>query len=326
MEKIRWGILSTGLIAGKMAEALSSLDDAEIAAVGSRTQESADAFGDEWNIPTRHASYEALANDPDVDVIYIGTPHPFHKDNAILCLNGGKHVLCEKPFTINAYELQGVMAVAREKNLFLMEAMWTRYLPAVVQVREWIAEGLIGDVRMVQSNFCIDLDPKPEGRLLNIELGGGALLDLGVYPVSFASMVLGKPTSIQSMAHIGPTGVDEHVVMSLAYGESKHAALSCCLNMNAPVEAHILGEKGFIKVHEDFFRAETVTLAITGEEPKTKHFPHHKNGYEYEAMEVMACIRAGKMESDVMTLAESLDIMQTMDTMRAQWGLKYPTE
>lgn len=326
MEKIRWGILGTGWIAGMMAEALSSLDDAEMIAVGSRTQESADKFADQWNIPNRHPSYEALTNDPEVDVIYIATPHPYHYENAKLCLNARKAVLCEKPFTLNEQTTQELVDLAREKQVFMMEAMWTRFLPAVVQARQWIAEGKIGEVRAVRANFFIDLDPKPEGRLLNPELGGGALLDLGVYPVSFASMVLGTPKEIKSFAYLGETGVDEQVVMIFDYEGSKHAILSTCMHLTAPIDAHIIGDKGVIRVHEDFFKTEGVTLTVNGQEPAEAIFPHHKNGYEYEAMEVMACMRAGKLESDIMTLDESIEIMRMMDTMRADWGLKYPHE
>jgi len=259
-------------------------------------------------------------------VIYVATPHPMHLENTKLCLNAGKPVLCEKPFTLNEQHTQELVDLAREKKIFLMEAMWTRFLPAVVQARDWIAEGKIGDIRTVRANFYVDIGATPESRWLNLELGGGALLDLGVYPVAFVSMILGTPKEIKSFAHLGETGADEQVVMIFDYGNNQHAILSTCLNLTAPIDVYIIGEKGFIRIHEDFFKTEGATLHVTGEEPIEKLFPHQQNGYEYEAMAVMEYLRAGKLESDIMPLDESLEIMRMMDTMRADWGLKYPGE
>ncbi|MFT7692526.1 MAG: dihydrodiol dehydrogenase / D-xylose 1-dehydrogenase (NADP), partial [Candidatus Latescibacterota bacterium] len=206
----RWGILGSGSIAKQFARGLADTPNAVLQSVGSRAQKSADAFADQFDIPTRHASYEALANDPEIDAIYVSTPHPFHKDNSILCLEAGKAVICEKPFAINAAEAEAVVQVARDQGVFLMEAMWSRYFPAMVKVKEWLDEGAIGDVRIVSADFGFRTGINPEGRLFNPALGGGALLDVGIYVTSFASFVLGpNPTRIQSLANIGETGVDE---------------------------------------------------------------------------------------------------------------------
>ena len=203
MTTLRWGILGTGLIAGAFAADLVHTDSGEIAAVGSRRQARADAFGDRYGVPRRHASYEALVADPDVDVIYVATPHSFHHENALLALEAGKHVLVEKAFTMNAAQAVELVAVARERGLFLMEAMWTRFLPHVVEIRRLLAEGALGRVVTVMADhgqwFAFD----PTSRLFAPELGGGALLDLGVYPVSFASMVLGEPTRIEAHHRAG---------------------------------------------------------------------------------------------------------------------------
>lgn len=220
--KVKWGILSTGWIAHQFATDLAHASNGTAYAVGSRTQASADEFAKNHGIPVAHATYEDLVSDPEVDAIYIGTPHPFHKDNVLLALRAGKAVLCEKPFTVNSSELEEIVAYAREQKLFLMEAMWSRYIPANVKVREWLSSGRIGDVRLVKADLGFRSDWNPEGRLLNPALGGGALLDVGIYPISFASMVFGPhPETISSTVHIGDTGVDEHFSLLLSYGDGK---------------------------------------------------------------------------------------------------------
>ena len=330
-DKIRWGILSTGWIAKKFAEGLSVLPDAEIVAVGSRAQETADAFGDEYGVPHRHASYEALVGDQDVDVIYIGTPHPFHKDNAILSLEAGKAVLLEKPFTINAGEAEKVIALAREKGLFLMEAMWSRYIPIIVKLRELLAEGAIGEVRMLTADLGFRSEFDPKSRLFNLELGGGALLDVGIYPISFASMVLGTPARIASMAHLGQTGVDEQAGIVFGYDGGQLAILHTALQTSTAIEATVMGTKGKIRVHSPWYYGTTLTLSIEERDDKVISdevisLPYEGNGYNFEAAEVNERLREGKLESDVMPLDETLAIMQTLDTIRAQWGFKYPME
>jgi len=326
-DKIRWGILGTGRIAAKFAEGLSALPDAELVAVGSRARDTADAFGEERNVPHRHPSYEKLAQDPDVDVIYVATPHPMHKDNSLLCLENGKAVLCEKPFAINAAEAEAMIRAARERRLFLMEAMWTRFLPTLVKAREWLAAGLIGEPRMVTASFGMRAQFDPESRLFSLALGGGGLLDVGVYAVSFASMVLGsRPAQIASVAQLGETGVDEQAAMVMRYERGQMAVLSCAVRTALVHEASIIGTLGRIALAPPFWRGTTATLFVSGKDDETLELPYEGNGYNCEAAEVMRCLREGKPESDVMPLDESLDIMKMMDAMRAQWGLKYPTE
>jgi predicted dehydrogenase len=333
MDKIRWGIISTGYIANQFVEGLSVVEDAEAVAVGSRTQASADSFADKWHIPHRYDSYEALANDPDVDVVYIGTPHPFHYENTLLCLNAGKHVLVEKPFAMNTRQTEEMIRLAQDKGLFLMEAMWTRYLPAMVQVRQWLAEGAIGDVELVRAAFSFMATFDPTSRFFDPNLGGGALLDAGIYPISFAYMVLGSPQTINSTACLGPTGTDDRSAYMFGYDNGKTALLSSGVRLSVPIEAEIIGTKGYIKIHQPWLNARVVTLAQAASDvggnvfnTQTVHVPTVGNGYNYEAIEVGKCLRAGKLESAVMPLDESLDIMITMDTMRKQWGLTYPME
>ncbi len=325
-EKIRWGILGTGNIAHQFGRGLTVVEDAELVAVGSRTQESADKFGDEFGVPRRHASYEALANDAGVDAIYISTPHPFHKANSILCLNAGKAVLCEKPFTINTREAEDVIAVAREKQLFLMEAMWTRFTPTMVKIRELVGQGAIGDVRMINADFGFRTGWNPAGRGLAPELGGGGLLDVGIYPISLASMLLGKPAEIVSTAHIGETGVDEQSAVLFKYAGGQIAISTSAVRTTTPWEAWIMGTEGMIHIPRAWWMPQGFTLKANGKPDEWFDLPFTGNGYNYEAIEVGRCLRAGELESPVMSLAESVSIMQMMDAVRAQWGLVYPTE
>jgi len=326
-KKIRWGILGTGSIAKKFAEGLQILPEADLVAVGSRAADTAESLANIFGIPHQHSSYDELANDPNVDVVYIATPHPFHMENTILCLKAGKAVLCEKPLAINEGQAQQMANVARTEKLFLMEAMWTRFLPIIVKVREWLAQGLIGRARMVTADFGFRADWIPKHRLFNPELGGGALLDVGVYCVSMSSMVFAKPpTKITGLAHIGQTEVDEQSAMVLGYSDGQLAVLSCAIRTQTPQQALIVGTKGMIRIHSPFWCATTATISIEGKENETITMPFEGNGYNYQAQEVMKCLRTGKLESDIMPLNETLSIVKTMDEIRAQWGLKYPME
>ena len=323
---IRWGILGTGSIATKFATGLGFLPDAEIAAVGSRSQEGAERFGAQFNIPRRHASYAALANDPEVDVIYVSTPHPFHKENTILCLDAGKAVLCEKPFAVNAREAEEMVATARERGLFLMEAMWSRYYPAQVRARELLSAGAIGEPQILNADLGFQTKFNPAGRLFDPALGGGALLDVGVYPVSLASMIFGPPIDVTSRAHLGPTGVDERAAMILAYEGGRFAVLYTATRTNTPHEATLLGSEGMLRIGHDWHKPDRLILSKPGQPDEVIDLPFEGNGYNYEATEVMACLRAGKTESAAMPLDETIAVIRTLDTIRAQWGLKYPGE
>jgi predicted dehydrogenase len=325
--KIRWGIIGTGFIASRFAEALQILPEADLVAVGSRAADTAKSFAENFNISHQHATYKDLAIDPDVDVVYIATPHPFHMENTILCLRAGKAVLCEKPLAINANQAQQMISLAREKKLFLMEGMWTRFLAIIVKVREWLDKELIGPVQFLQADFGFRGDENPKARQLNPELAGGALLDVGVYTVALASMVFGQPPArITSMVHLGSTNVDEQSAMLFGYEHGRLAVLSCSFRTQTPQQAVIAGTKGIIKIHSPFWSAKAATISIEGKNDETIEMPFECNGFEYEAREVMRCIEAGQLESAIMPLDESRSIVKTMDEIRAQWGLKYPME
>lgn len=324
-DTIQWGILGPGSISHQFATGLQSAAGAKLLAVGSRSQAKADAFADKFGAPKRHASYEALAADPDIHVIYIATPHPQHKDAALLCLEHGKAVLCEKPFTVNAKEAEEVIASARAKDLFVMEAMWSRFFPAMAHVRKLIADGAIGEVRMLQADFGFRAGVDPSSRLFNPAMAGGGLLDVGVYPISLASMLFGAPSDITGVAQLGETGVDEQAAISLKYAGGQVAALTTGVRINTPQEAYILGTDGSIKVHAPWWKASKITVNAGGKSEELD-LPFEGQGMNYEAEEVGNCLRAGKNESDILPLDETLSIMRTTDTLRAQWGLKYPME
>jgi predicted dehydrogenase len=327
MEKIRWGILSTGSIAHSFAKDLKLIPDAELIAVGSRSQSAADAFAQEYDIPNPHASYESLAQDPDVDVIYVATPHTLHAENSILCMRAGKAVLCEKAFAINAAEAEKMIRVAREEKVFLMEAMVTRHFPVIFQIQDWIKEGKIGEVRIVKATRCAKGSFDNFTRHLKPELGGGSLLDVGIYVISFASMIYGKPPKkSMGIGYIGSSGSDEQSAALLEYDAGAMAILTFALRTDAVNEAYIYGSEGYIKVDPTFAVAEKATLFQENEDPVSVEIPIEGNGLNYETREVMRCIRSGELESPRMPLNESLEIMKIMDEIRAPWPLKYPND
>lgn len=324
-ETINWGILGPGSIANSFAKGLQSVSDAKLYAVGSRTPEKAEAFADKFSAPKRYGSYEALAADPDIHAIYVATPHPQHKDAALLCLNYGKAVLCEKPFTVNAKEAAEVVDLARANDLFVMEAMWSRFFPAMARVRALLADGAIGEPRMLLADFGFRAGVDPQSRLFSPAFAGGGLLDVGVYTISLASMIFGTPTDISGLAQIGATGVDEQAAMTLKYTNGQIASLTTGIRINTPHEAVILGTDGSIKINAPWWNASSLVLNANGKREDVS-VPYEGQGMNYQAQEVQSCLRAGKTESAIMPLGETLSIMQTMDTLRSQWGLKYPME
>jgi predicted dehydrogenase len=324
MKKIRWGILSTGGIAHEFARKALITPGAELVAVGSRTAEAAETFGAEFQIPHRHGSYEALAADPDVDIIYVATPHNLHYANARLCLEAGKSALVEKAFTLNAVQAAELTALARQKHLFLMEAMWARFLPAMAKVRELVRSGAIGDLRLVKADLGFRAEYRPEWRLLNRNLAGGALLDVGCYVVSFASMLLGSPTQVSGISHIGETGVDEQSSILLGYPEGRQAVLTCAVRTDSSRDGWVLGTEGSLYLRPLFAWTNHITLKPA--KGKERHFHFRNIGFQHEIAESMRCLRAGLLESPLMPLDESVVIMRTLDTLRQQAGLRYPEE
>jgi predicted dehydrogenase len=325
-QKIRWGILSTGNIAGKFAAALSTLPNAELVAVASRNAVKAESFAKNHQIPRAYGSYEELARDPEIDVVYIATPHSEHLENSLLCMRHGKSVLCEKALAVNAREAGEMVKVARAQNVFLMEAMIPRHIPLLQKVMQWVDDGRIGEVRMVKASRCARGQFTMEARHLNPKLGGGSLLDVGVYVISFASMVFRKPpVEAVSLAHIGDYGSDEQGVAILKYDRGEIADLSFALRTAAVNDAFIFGTEGYIKIHEVFAVPTKASLFIGNVEVEVLEEPIN-HALAYEAKEVMRCLRAGLQESPYMPLDESVQIMETMDRIRKPWSLVYPND
>jgi predicted dehydrogenase len=324
-EPIRWGILATGLIARMFTKDLTLLPDAEVVAVGSRSQEAADAFGDEFGVPHRHASYDALVADPDVDVIYVATPHPGHHATTLAAIEAGKSVLVEKPFTMDAAEATELIEAARRHDVFLLEAMWTRFLPHMVRVREILAAGTLGDIVSVTAEHGQWFEKDAGFRLFAPELGGGALLDLGIYPLSFASMVLGTPQRITAVSDPAFTGVDAQTSMLLQYAAGQHAVLTTTLAAATENAAAINGTAARIEIAGTFYVPTSFRVVDKdGEVLETFESDDPGRGMQHQAAEVHRCLRAGLKESPVLPLAETLSIMQTMDEIRSQIGLTYP--
>jgi len=324
MSKTRWGIIGTGDIAKKFAAGLSVLSDSELVAVASRARKTADTFGDSFHVGKRYSNYEALAQDPDVDVIYVSTPHSLHKENTLMCLRAGKPVLCEKPFAINAKEAEEMIVLARERKVFLMEAMWTRFFPLMVRMRQMIADGIIGEVRMLMADFGYRSEDQNLW-VFNPNFGGGGLLDVGIYPLSFSHQIFGTPNQISTIPHLN-RGVDEQSAAILGYEGGRMAIIASAIRTETPQVAYLLGTKGQIHIHSPWWKPKTLTLSVNGRPAELIEVPFHGNGYNYEAAEVVSCLREGRTESNTMSLDETLSIMRTMDSIRAQWKLKYPME
>jgi predicted dehydrogenase len=316
-EPVRWGIISTGGIAHKFVDDLQYTRGDIAVAVGSRTLESANSFADQFNIAHRYGSYEELVKDPDVDVVYIGTPHPMHFENTKLALENGKPVLVEKPFTMTEREAIDLVDLAKSRNLFLMEAMWTRYLPHIAVVKELIADGEIGEIVAIEADHGQRFEYDPSSRWFSPELGGGALLDLGVYPVSFASMLLGEPSTVLRMIDYAPTGVDQQMSIIFGYQGGAQAYLNTTTLAKTPTTATISGTKARIEIDGDFYSPSAFSLKTRDAAARRFEFSTQGRGMHYEASEVARCLRDGLTESPLMPLAESVSIMRTMEKLLA---------
>lgn len=324
---IRWGILATGGIAAAFTEDLLAVPGAEVAAVASRTESSAQAFAARFGIPRAYGSWAELAADPAIDVVYVATPHAAHQAATSLMLESGKAVLCEKPFTLNVGQAEQLVATARKHGRFLMEAMWMYLNPAVRRIVELVEDGAIGEVRAVHADFGFPAPVDPTHRLRDLAAGGGALLDLGVYPVSFAHLLLGEPERVQAEATLTPEGVDEHTGIVLRHAGGALSLLSCSLVAGYPQRASVHGSTGRIDLPADFFHASGFVLHRDGKPAEPFELaPGPGNGLGLEAAEVVRCLRAGLTESPLVPLEGTLAVMRTLDAVRDRIGVRYPGE
>jgi len=327
LKKIRFGILGCGRIADEFVSDLVYAKGCECVAVGSRGLKKGKAFADKFGISRAYGSYDQLVSDGDVDVVYVATPHPFHMENTLASVKAGKGVLCEKPVAVNAGQFRKMRSAAEKKGVFLMEAMWTRFFPAIKQIRKWLDEGKIGEVLEVKAEFGVHFKVDAKHRIHNRSLGGGGLLDLGIYPVSFASLVFGaQPSRIESVVHKERNGVDDQADMLFQYSGGASACLSCSTRFAMKQEAIVYGSKGMIIIEKDFFHPSQVVLQMEGKGAKVYEFGYEGNGLHFEAEHVGQCVSKGATESVLMSLDESMDIMKTMDRIRKGWKLKYPCE
>jgi predicted dehydrogenase len=321
---VRWGVLGTGGIASTFAGDLPRVAGAELAAVGSRSKDSAAAFAERHGFARAHGSWAELANDDQVDVVYVATPHAAHYAAAMACLGGGKPVLCEKPLTLDLASSARLVQEARTRGLFLMEAMWMRCNPAVRRIAELVADGAVGDVVMVHADFGIAGPFEATHRLRAPELGGGALLDLGVYPLNLAHLILGVPATVRSWAQLTAEGVDGTTGMLLGYESGAVAALTCSISGASRNAASITGTRGRIDLPPPFFVPRSFELHRPGRDPEVVEFPFGGRGYQYEAEEVQRCLGAGLPESPLMPHTTTLEIMSLMDAVRDDVGVVYP--
>jgi predicted dehydrogenase len=325
MSDFRWGILGTGGIAQAFAADLANASGHVVAAVGSRTIEGAQSFAQLYPTATPYGSYEELVAS-DVDAIYVSTPHIFHAENAALALNAGKPVLCEKAFTINSEESSKIIAIAQSKKVALMEAMWTRFLPHIQEIKKVIADGSLGEIHTVIADHGQYIPYSRAPRLWEPTLGGGALLDLGIYSITIADIALGSPTAAHAHATLTDLGVDLQTSMGFEYSNGAHALLTCTMAARTAVTAMIAGDKARIEIDAPFYNPTSWRLITRDGEVTEYPNTYQGHGLREEAIEFARVVRAGEIESPLMTHAKSQEIMELMDEIRRQIGVKYPTE
>ena len=363
---IRWGILGTGHIAHQFSDGLTHVNDAELFAVGARSKDKAEAFALQHQVPNNYGSFEELLANKEIDIVYIATPHHVHRDHCVMALEAGKSVLCEKPFTLNATEAREVIALAREKKLFCMEAMWMRFIPAMRKLSELLEEGTIGKPNLLRADFGIPFEFNANSRIFNNELAGGALLDVGVYPISLAYKLFGPPTDIMAMGNIGESGVDESSTVILKHAGNQISTLRSSITHELTPEAVVAGSAGSIRIESPIYRPHKLqvskhstvsTTADTEYSPsrikavmqkipalqmlalhmesyirpvatalRTTVIPFVGNGYNYQVVAVNQCLREGKLESEIMPLDETLGVLTVTDEIRNQWELRYASE
>ena len=325
MSNFNWGILGPGGIAKAFATDLKLLDGHSVAAVGSRTLKNAQDFANTFG-GTAYGSYEALVADPSIDAIYVATPHPAHKDNVVLALNAGKPVLCEKPFAVNAKEAQEMVAAAQKNNVAMMEAMWSRFLPHYAQVREIVASGVLGKILTVHADHGQRLADQNIVRLVEPSLAGGALLDLGIYPVSFAHMVLGNPTKITASGVLTDKGVDAQTSMIFDYADGAQAVLNTTMIEQTPCRAAVAGVDGWLEIDRVFYTP--TSMRVTLFDGSVTEYPTNYTGHglREQAEAFKKLVQSGHTQSDILNWKDTVDIMQTLDSVRSQIGLRYPFE
>jgi len=321
---IQWGILGLGNIANKFAQDLVKVKGAALHAVGSRDKNKAQQFANTYNAKVCYSSYEELAADPKIQIIYIATPHSLHYENTMMCLNAGKSVLCEKPIGLNSEQAGEMMTLAREKNLFLMEGIWTRFIPATQKVLDLLKEGAIGDIFYIKSDFGFRVTAPPESRLLDPKLGGGALLDIGIYPLYLSLLLLGEPEHLKAEGILDSNGIDLYCAVMGSFKNGVKAVMESSFISNTPTEAFIYGTSGFIHMKSQFHNCREIEVYHNDTKTsKVYSLPITGHGYFHEIMHVQNCLNQGKTESDLLPLGMSLSLSQNLDRIKNLISLKY---
>ena len=323
-QTIKWGIIGTGWIARKFADALAVAQNCELYAIGSRTFEQAEKFASDYHVSKIYGSYESLVHDNEIDVVYIATPHNLHLENTLLALHNGKNVLCEKPIGVNLSETKKMFSVAKEKNLFLMEAMWSRFLPHIIKAKELIESGAIGDVRLLTATFCMRSENGPEHRHYNIDLCGGTILDIGIYNIFLSLFLLGKPVNFSASATLSEQGIDTNCSYNFVYPDQKMAVMYSSFLADPEIVATIHGTTGSIDLEHLWFCPGALKLKMKNGEEHIFRFEIRGNGYEFEAEEVAKCLLTGKTQSELWTPDDSRSLAEMMDKIRKQCGIVYP--
>ncbi len=319
---MNWGIIGLGKISNKFATALATVSEANIYAVASRDQTKADKFAVNHKATVAYGNYEALFQDKNVDIVYIGTPHVFHAKNAMEAMKHGKHVLCEKPISVNRKLAQKMFDCAKTNNVFLMEALWTRFIPSYIKAKQLIDEGEIGEVKSIIADFGFRSNAAPSSRVFNPKLGGGSLLDVGIYPIFLATNILGQPNGIKAFANLNAQGTDDTCGILLQY-ENAIANLSSSLVTNQKVEATIYGTTGTLQLNERFHEPTSISIIRDSEIEQTFEFEETSNGMQYQIYEVHHCINNKKIQSEMMSWTDSLLLQEVMDEVRKQVGVVY---
>ena len=322
-KQYNWGILGAGRIADKFCTALVNTPQATLYAVASRNVETGKAFSNKFNAAVYYDNYIDLVSDPNVDVIYIATPHVFHYEQTLLCLQNNKPVLCEKPMSISFQQTQEMISLAQKNNLFLMEALWTACMPFIKKIKEIIAADIIGSIQYVQADFGFSTPFDASSRLFNKALGGGSILDVGVYPISLATLLLGEPSSIKSVSSLTDTKVDAYSNTILQYPNGETAHLFSAITTETLIEATIIGTKGRIKIDSPWYMATDFSVVLNDSTSKSFSFPHKTNGFEYEIIEVMNCLNNGLLQSPLVSHQQTITVSKIMDELLKQAGVDY---
>lgn len=321
-----WGIIGLGKIAHKFAADLQLLPNTKLHAVASQSLDRARAFAAQYHAKYAYGTYDEIVNCPELDVVYIATPHVLHCENTILCLRHRIPVLCEKPLAINLREAQKMILTAQQQQTFLMEAIWTRFMPTIDKTLRLIEQGVIGRVLSIKADFGFNAPFDPRGRIFNQQLGGGALLDIGVYPAFLALLIMGKPTGIKAFAKMSLSGVDQEIGAVLQYEDGRLAHLHANIAAKTKTEAFIYGEKGTIHLHTRWHEQTSMSLLLNDARPQNFHFDYKGKGYHYEATHVMDCLQSGALESTLLPLQFSNDLTTLLDNIRKEAGIVYPQD